>query len=53
MYECTVPAFPMLLQPANEDDDKLELARGECASLSILLVVGLGLLGFLGWLLAL
>jgi hypothetical protein len=43
----------MLVQPANEDDDDLELARGECASLSILLVVGAGLLWFLGWLLTL
>ena len=43
----------MLLQPANEDDDDLELPRGERASLSVLLVVGLGLLWFLGWLLAL
>jgi hypothetical protein len=30
-----------------------ELARGECASLSILLSTGVGLLWFLGWLLTL
>jgi hypothetical protein len=43
----------MLVRPAKEDDDELELARGECASLAILLVAGLGLLWFLGWLLTL
>ena len=43
----------MLAPPANEDDDDLELARVECASLSILLVAGFGLLWFFGWLLTL
>jgi len=43
----------MLLQPANEDDDDLELPCAECASLSILLIAGFGLLWFFGWLLTL
>ena len=43
----------MLLQPANEDDDELELAGAEGASLSILLIAGFGLLWFFGWLLTL
>ena len=45
--------LPMLAQPAHEEDDNLEPARVECASLSILLVAGLGLLWFFGWLLTL
>ena len=43
----------MLAQPANEDDEHLELARAECASLSILLAASFGLLWFFGWLLTL
>jgi hypothetical protein len=43
----------MLLQPANEDDGEVELAGGECASLSVLLLAGFGLLWFFGWLLTL
>jgi len=43
----------MLTRPANDEDERPELVRGDCASLSILLSLGLGLLWFLGWLLTL
>ena len=43
----------MLVRPANDEDDRPQLVRGDCANLSILLSLGLGLLWFLGWLLTL
>jgi hypothetical protein len=43
----------MLIRPANDDDERPQLVRRDCASLSILLSLGLGLLWFLGWLLTL
>lgn len=43
----------MLTRAANDEEEGRELVRGQCANLSILLAAGLGLLWFLGWLLAL
>jgi hypothetical protein len=45
--------MPIQRPHGQADDEYAELARGECASLSILLTTGVGLLWFLGWLLTL
>ena len=43
----------MLIRTANDENERPQLVRGDCANLSILLSLGLGLLWFLGWLLTL
>ena len=52
MYS-TPAAMNIQQPPGRAEDDCAELARGECASLSLLLSTGVGLLWFLGWLLTL
>jgi hypothetical protein len=49
----TAAAMPIQPPQGQADDECAELARGEWASLSILLSTGMGLLWFLGWLLTL
>jgi hypothetical protein len=55
MYKCTVllAGMPIPQAQGRVDDECAEFANGECASLSILLSAGVGLLWFLGWLLTL